>query len=80
MIKDTKLAVLIDGDNIPSKYIKEMMEDSQVRHAHHQAHLWRLDQPTRKQMEGSASRNGHHACAAVQLHFGQECYRQRHDH
>ena len=27
MIKDTKLAVLIDGDNIPSKYIKEMMEE-----------------------------------------------------
>jgi len=25
MIKETKLAVLIDGDNIPSKYIKEMM-------------------------------------------------------
>ena len=28
MIKDTKLAVLIDGDNIPSRYIKEMMEES----------------------------------------------------
>ena len=27
MIQDTKLAVLIDGDNIPSKYIKEMMEE-----------------------------------------------------
>jgi len=27
MIKDTKIAVLIDGDNIPSKYIKEMMEE-----------------------------------------------------
>jgi len=27
MEKDTKLAVLIDGDNIPSKYIKEMMEE-----------------------------------------------------
>ncbi|WP_372768086.1 NYN domain-containing protein [Lutibacter sp.] len=27
MIKDLKLAVLIDGDNIPSKYIKEMMEE-----------------------------------------------------
>ncbi|MCB0755687.1 MAG: NYN domain-containing protein, partial [Flavobacteriales bacterium] len=27
MTKDTKLAVLIDGDNIPSKYIKEMMEE-----------------------------------------------------
>jgi len=27
MIKDTKLAVLIDGDNIPAKYIKEMMEE-----------------------------------------------------
>jgi uncharacterized LabA/DUF88 family protein len=27
MIKETKLAVLIDGDNIPSKYIKEMMEE-----------------------------------------------------
>ncbi|MGB0932651.1 MAG: NYN domain-containing protein [Lishizhenia sp.] len=27
MMKDTKLAVLIDGDNIPSKYIKEMMEE-----------------------------------------------------
>ncbi|MDY8135588.1 NYN domain-containing protein [Aquimarina sp. 2201CG5-10] len=27
MIKDTKLAVLIDGDNIPSRYIKEMMEE-----------------------------------------------------
>ncbi|MEJ2113794.1 MAG: NYN domain-containing protein [Flavobacteriaceae bacterium] len=27
MIKDTKFAVLIDGDNIPSKYIKEMMEE-----------------------------------------------------
>jgi len=27
MIKDTKLAVLIDGDNIPSKYVKEMMEE-----------------------------------------------------
>ena len=27
MIKDTKLAVLINGDNIPSKYIKEMMEE-----------------------------------------------------
>ncbi len=27
MIKDIKLAVLIDGDNIPSKYIKEMMEE-----------------------------------------------------
>ncbi len=27
MIKDTKLAVLIDADNIPSKYIKEMMEE-----------------------------------------------------
>lgn len=27
MIKDVKLAVLIDGDNIPSKYIKEMMEE-----------------------------------------------------
>ena len=27
MIKDNKLAVLIDGDNIPSKYIKEMMEE-----------------------------------------------------
>ncbi|GAA4114907.1 NYN domain-containing protein [Aquimarina addita] len=27
MIKDTKLAVLIDGDNIPAKYIKVMMEE-----------------------------------------------------
>ncbi|WP_136481019.1 NYN domain-containing protein [Cognatitamlana onchidii] len=27
MIKDTKIAVLIDGDNIPSKYISEMMEE-----------------------------------------------------
>ncbi len=27
MIKDTKLAVLIDGDNIPAKYVKEMMEE-----------------------------------------------------
>lgn len=27
MTTDTKLAVLIDGDNIPSKYIKEMMEE-----------------------------------------------------
>ncbi|MEH6680885.1 MAG: NYN domain-containing protein [Sediminicola sp.] len=27
MIKDTKLAVLIDGDNIPAKYVNEMMEE-----------------------------------------------------
>ncbi|WP_340199219.1 NYN domain-containing protein [Ascidiimonas sp. W6] len=27
MIVDTKLAVLIDGDNIPSRYVKEMMEE-----------------------------------------------------
>tara|TARA_R110002049_G_scaffold309155_1_gene517709 strand:+ start:25581 stop:26309 length:729 start_codon:yes stop_codon:yes gene_type:complete len=27
MIKDLKIAVLIDGDNIPSKYITEMMEE-----------------------------------------------------
>ena len=27
MVKDIKLAVLIDGDNIASKYIKEMMEE-----------------------------------------------------
>ena len=27
MNKDTKLAVLIDGDNIPAKYIKEMLEE-----------------------------------------------------
>src|SRR5690554_7266013 len=27
MNKDLNLAVLIDGDNIPSKYIKEMMEE-----------------------------------------------------
>ncbi|MDN5201924.1 NYN domain-containing protein [Fulvivirgaceae bacterium BMA10] len=27
MTKDTKLAVLIDADNIPPKYIKEMMEE-----------------------------------------------------
>ena len=27
MIKDTKIAVLIDGDNIPSRYISEMMEE-----------------------------------------------------
>ncbi|MGK0488102.1 MAG: hypothetical protein ACJAXB_001283, partial [Candidatus Endobugula sp.] len=27
MNSDQKLAVLIDGDNIPSKYIKEMMEE-----------------------------------------------------
>jgi len=27
MIKDTKLAVLIDGDNIPAKYIQDMMEE-----------------------------------------------------
>ncbi|HSQ46655.1 MAG TPA: NYN domain-containing protein [Lutibacter sp.] len=27
MVNDIKLAVLIDGDNIPSKYIKEMMEE-----------------------------------------------------
>ncbi|AUP77222.1 NYN domain-containing protein [Flavivirga eckloniae] len=27
MIKDTKIAILIDGDNIPSKYISEMMEE-----------------------------------------------------
>jgi hypothetical protein len=27
MIKDTKIAVLIDGDNIPSRYMKEMMEE-----------------------------------------------------
>ncbi len=27
MIKDTKLAVLIDGDNIPSKYVAEMMNE-----------------------------------------------------
>ena len=27
MIKENKLAVLIDGDNIPSRYIKEMMEE-----------------------------------------------------
>jgi len=26
MEKDLKLAVLIDGDNIPSGYLKEMME------------------------------------------------------
>ncbi|QFZ53400.1 NYN domain-containing protein [Oceanihabitans sp. IOP_32] len=27
MTKDTKIAVLIDGDNVPSKYITEMMEE-----------------------------------------------------
>lgn len=27
MASDTKLAVLIDGDNIPAKYMKEMMEE-----------------------------------------------------
>ena len=27
MIKDTKIAVLIDGDNIPAKYIGEMMQE-----------------------------------------------------
>lgn len=27
MIKENKLAVLIDGDNIPSQYLKEMMEE-----------------------------------------------------
>ena len=27
MIKDIKLAVLVDGDNIPSRYMKEMMEE-----------------------------------------------------
>ncbi|MEZ4978630.1 MAG: NYN domain-containing protein [Chitinophagales bacterium] len=27
MIKEIKLAVLIDGDNIPAKYIKEMMQE-----------------------------------------------------
>lgn len=27
MVKENKLAVLIDGDNIPSKYIQEMMEE-----------------------------------------------------
>jgi uncharacterized LabA/DUF88 family protein len=27
MLKDLKLAVLIDGDNIPAKYLKEMMEE-----------------------------------------------------
>lgn len=27
MIKDLKIAVLIDGDNIPSKYVTEMMEE-----------------------------------------------------
>ena len=27
MEKDKNLAVLIDGDNIPSKYIKEMMAE-----------------------------------------------------
>ncbi|OYX23342.1 MAG: Maebl [Flavobacteriales bacterium 32-35-8] len=27
MIKDIKIAVLIDGDNIPAKYISEMMEE-----------------------------------------------------
>ena len=27
MESDTKLAVLIDGDNIPSAYVKEMMEE-----------------------------------------------------
>ena len=27
MEKDLKLAVLIDGDNIPSAYLKEMMEE-----------------------------------------------------
>ncbi|MFC2175439.1 NYN domain-containing protein [Bacteroidota bacterium] len=27
MIKDIKLAVLIDGDNIPAKYVKEMMQE-----------------------------------------------------
>jgi uncharacterized protein (TIGR00288 family) len=27
MTKDIKLAVLIDGDNVPAKYIKEMMEE-----------------------------------------------------
>ena len=27
MTKDTKLAVLIDGDNVPPKYVKEMMEE-----------------------------------------------------
>ena len=27
MMKDLKIAVLIDGDNIPSKYISEMMEE-----------------------------------------------------
>ena len=27
MEKDKNFAILIDGDNIPSKYIKEMMEE-----------------------------------------------------
>ena len=27
MDKDLSLAVLIDGDNIPSKYVKEMLEE-----------------------------------------------------
>ncbi len=27
MTKDTRIAVLIDGDNVPSKYVKEMMEE-----------------------------------------------------
>lgn len=27
MVKDIKLAVLIDGDNVPSRYVKEMMQE-----------------------------------------------------
>jgi hypothetical protein len=73
MEKDKKMAVLIDGDNIPSKYIKEMMEE-----------IAKYGNPTIKRIYGDWTKpqlsKCNHPYATIRLYNWEKCNRFRHDY
>ena len=67
---DKRYAVLIDSDNISSKYISNILDEM----TNVQANIWGLDKSAGGQMEERIDGEFNYTNTAVSQHSRQECY------
>ncbi len=77
---DLKLAVLIDGDNIPSAYVKGMMEESKVWQSYYKKNIWRLDKSKINKVEESPPRKCYNTNSTIWIYNRKKCDRFRNDY
>ena len=69
---DKRYAVLIDSDNISSKYISNILDE--IWSYNVQANIWGLDKSAGGQMEERIDGEFNYTNTAVSQHSRQECY------